>query len=61
MNLDLSHHCAYRSVHGGSTAYVQRLVLVKDTVVSGLYEPFFGDCRLYTCVMRASPVRFTGI
>ena len=35
---DFSHHCAYGSVHGGSIAQVQGLVLVGYTVISGLCE-----------------------
>ena len=40
---------------------MQRLVPIKDTVVSRLCESFIGDRRINACVMRASPIGFAGI
>ena len=40
---------------------MQRLVPVKDAVISCLYESFFRDCPLYMAVLSHVPVGFPAI
>ena len=40
---------------------MQRLVPVKDAVISRLYESFFRDCPLYMAVLSHVPVGFPAI